>query len=154
MFEGQPQEEVDAMMKSPQWKRSALFLTYDEHGGIYDHVAPPKACAPDATAPHFEPDEEKAEGGFDQLGLRVPVVVVSPFAKKGFVSHVQHDHSSITRFIETRFKLPALTGRDANSDPMLEFFDFKNPPFLTPPQLPEATVNEGEKSYCTQSFSR
>jgi phospholipase C len=145
---------VAAMMKSPQWKRSALFITYDEHGGIYDHVAPPKACAPDATAPKFDPGEESSPGAFDQLGVRVPLMVVSPFSKKSFVSHVVHDHTSITRFLETRFKLPALTARDANADPMLEFFDFQNPPFLTPPELPDATVNEGEQAYCVQSFTR
>ncbi|MDB4993958.1 MAG: Acid phosphatase [Myxococcaceae bacterium] len=145
---------VAAMMKSPQWKRSALFITYDEHGGIYDHVAPPKGCAPDGVAPKFEPGEETTEGGFDQLGVRVPIIVVSPFAKKSFVSHVQHDHTSITRFLETRFKLPALTARDANADPMLEFFDFQNPPFLTPPALPDAVVDQAELDYCVKTFTR
>jgi phospholipase C len=144
---------VTALMKSPQWKHLALFLTYDEHGGIYDHVPPPKACAPDATPPFFEPGEE-SPGAFDQLGVRVPIIVVSPYAKKGFVSHVVHDHSSITRFIQTRFKLPALTARDANADPLLEFFDFAHPPFTTPPALPDAIVDEAEQDYCVRTFTR
>src|SRR5439155_1425349 len=78
-------------------------------------------------------------GAFDQYGVRVPAVVVSPYAKSHFVSHVVHDHTSILRFIEYRFGMPSLTNRDAAADPMLEFFDFNSPPFVTPPSLPAAT---------------
>jgi phospholipase C len=70
----------------------------------------------------------------------VPVVVVSPFAKAHYVSHVVHDHTSITRFIETRYNLPSLTARDAAANPMLEFFDFPNAPFETPPSFAAPTV--------------
>ena len=125
--------KIDALLKSPLWPSSALFLTYDEHGGFYDHVPPPPACIPDDIPPELEKGDVVEE--FDRYGFRVPVVVVSPFAKKKFVSHVVHDHTSILRFIETRFDLPALTRRDANADPMLEFFDFANPPFLRPPRF-------------------
>ena len=70
----------------------------------------------------------------------MPVVVVSPFAKAHFVSHVVHDHTSILRFIEQRFGLPTLTARDAAADPMLEFFDFHNPPFPSPPSFSKPSV--------------
>ncbi len=145
---------IKSMMKSPQWKESALFLTYDEHGGQYDHVAPPAACPPDDAAPQFFTDEDKAFDAanpgtkFDRYGFRVPVVVVSPFAKKSFVSHHVYDHTSITRFIEAMFKLPALTSRDANADPMYDFFDFENPPFMSPPELPEAAVDQARFEEC------
>ncbi len=151
---------VHAMFKSPQWKQSALFITYDENGGIYDHVAPPSACAPDDIAPEFETDEDKAYDAanpgarFDQLGFRVPVTVVSPFAKKGYVSHKTFDHTSITRFIEAKFKMPALTARDANADPMFDFFDFENPPFMTPPNLPEATIDQDRRTACQALYPK
>jgi phospholipase C len=72
----------------------------------------------------------------------VPVAVISPFSKQHFVSHVVHDHSSILRFIETRFGLPSLTQRDASADPMLEMFNFQNPAFVQPPTLPAAIVDQ------------
>jgi phospholipase C len=129
---------ITALEKSRDWRSSALFLTYDENGGFYDHVAPPTAVAPDAIAPMLQPGDTVA--GFNQLGPRVPVVVVSPFAKAHYVSHVVHDHTSITKFIETRFKLGSLTSRDAAADPMLEFFSFPAAPFRTPPSFSAPTV--------------
>jgi len=130
---------INALMTSPNWPRSALFHTYDEHGGFFDHVPPPPACIPDNIPPMLQAGD--TPGQFNNYGIRVPVVVVSPFSKRRFVSHVVHDHTSILRFIETRFDLPALTNRDANADPMLEFFDFANPPYVTPPKLPEAPID-------------
>ena len=130
---------VDAMFTSPLWTDSALFITYDEHGGFYDHVPPPPACVPDAIPPNLQPGDES--GAFDRYGIRVPFVVVSPFARKRYVSHTVTDQTSVLRFIETRFDLPALTNRDANAAPLLEMFDFADPPFLTPPKLPAATVD-------------
>jgi phospholipase C len=150
---------VHALMKSPQWKQLALFFTYDENGGIFDHVPPPPACEPDDAAPDFRTDEDKAFDKdhpgtkFDHLGFRVPVVVVSPFAKKSFVSHHTYDHTSITRFIEAMFKVPALTNRDANADPMYDFFDFDNPPFMTPPSLPDATIDQARHDECVKIFT-
>ena len=129
---------VTALEKSRDWRSSALFLTYDENGGFYDHVAPPAAVAPDAISPMLQPGDTAA--AFNQLGPRVPVVVVSPFAKAHYVSHVVHDHTSITRFIETRFSLPSLTARDAASNPMLEFFDFSTRTFKVPPSFPAPSV--------------
>ncbi len=137
---------MNGLMASPNWSSSAMFLTYDEHGGFYDHVAPPAAPAPDNIAPMLQPGD--AVAGFDRYGIRVPVVVVSPFARSHFVSHVVHDHTSILRFIEYRFGLPALTQRDAQADPMLEFFDFANPPFMTPPALPAAVIDATKLAAC------
>jgi phospholipase C len=129
---------IKNLQASPNWSSSALFLTYDEHGGFYDHVPPPAAVPPDNIPPMLQPGDTVA--GFDNLGIRVPVVVVSPFAKSHFVSHVVHDHTSILRFIEQRFGLPTLTARDAAADPMLEFFNFHNPPFLIPPTFAKPPV--------------
>ncbi|WP_272867710.1 alkaline phosphatase family protein [Crenothrix polyspora] len=147
---------VAALMANPEvWKRSVLFITYDEHGGFYDHVEPPPACEPDNLRPKWtgryggkptalrqvclasdgspidkcntiDSSDPNYGGGFNRYGVRVPLMVVSPWAKHNHVSHQTYDHTSILRFIEARFGLPALTDRDANADPMLDFFDFTN----------------------------
>jgi phospholipase C len=103
---------LDHVMKSPGWQSTAVFVSYDESGGYVDHVAPPSAAPPDATQPEF-----------NYLGFRVPLFVVSPWAIRG-VSHLVHSHTSILRFLEALFDLPALTARDANSDALLDMFDF------------------------------
>jgi len=144
---------VHALFKSPQWKTSALFLTYDENGGVYDHVAPPTACAPDGTPPKLE-NGDTTPGGFDRLGFRVPLVVVSPYAKKGYVSHKQFDHTSITRFIEAKFKLPALTARDANAEPLFDLFDFTAMQFPDPPPIAEPTVDQAQLDYCSATYAK
>ena len=142
---------ITGLFKSPNWGSSALFLTYDEHGGFYDHVNPPPACPPDTIPPMLQAGDTVA--AFDNYGIRVPVAVVSPFARSHFVSHVVHDHTSILKFIETRFNLPTLTNRDANADPMLEFFDFSAPSFPTPPSL-DITLPDLEKAIeCEQNES-
>lgn len=125
---------IDAVMKCPNWKRIALFFTYDEHGGFYDHVPPPKACPPDDISPILEAGD--VPGEFDRLGVRVPMFVVSPYAKKHYVSHYVYDHTSILRFVQARFVLPALTARDAHARPPIDMFDFKHPSFIKPPVLP------------------
>ena len=78
----------------------------------------------------------------------MPITVISPYAKMHFVSHVVHDHTSILRFVETRFDLPALTRRDANADPMLEFFDFSSAKFSTPPKMPTPKIDPKRKAAC------
>jgi phospholipase C len=125
---------VRALMSGKDWNRTALFITWDENGGIYDHVEPPKACKPDNVAPTYHEDADEAyaknhRDTFDRYGFRVPVLVVSPWAKPHHVSHTTYDHTSLIRFIETRFDLPALTARDANAGAMLDFFDFSAPSF-------------------------
>lgn len=132
--------KIGALMKSDYWKKSALFLTYDEGGAFFDHVPPPEACAPDNTPPKLWPTDVK--GDFKRLGFRVPFIAVSPYVKRHYVSHSVYEHTSILKFIETKFNLPALTRRDANADAMLDLFDFKNPDFSVPP-LPSAAPENG-----------
>ena len=131
-------EQLNPLFQSSAWKSSAVFLTYDENGGFYDHVAPPAACAPDKIAPNLKPND--MPGKFDRLGLRVPFTAVSPYAKHHYVSHQVYDHTSILKFIETKFNLPALTARDANADGLADLFDFAHPVFAAP-ALPSATVD-------------
>lgn len=110
----------DAAVKSPLWKRMVVFFTYDEAGGFFDHVPPPPYDANQSKVCVARPEDSD----FHELGVRVPLVVISPWARRGYVSHVRHEHTSITRFIELLFDLPALTKRDANSDAFLDMFDF------------------------------
>ena len=145
---------IQAVMQSPNWPTTALFFTYDEHGGFYDHVAPPEACKPDTIAPMLDLTDPDSlyPAQFNRYGFRVPVVVVSPFAKPGFVSHAVYDHTSILRFIETRFHLPALTDRDANASPMLDMFDFSHAALLNPPELPAPNVDPARLDQCKADF--
>ncbi len=113
---------------SRYWNDMALIWTYDEAGGFFDHVPPPAhVCI-----------ARPQDADFFEAGVRVPLVVISPWARTHYVSHVVQDHTSIPRFLETLFDLPALTARDANSDAMLDMFDFQSPQLLTPPAAPEA----------------
>ena len=127
---------VHALIQARTWKNTALFLTYDEHGGYYDHVPPPPAIPPDSVAPILEPGDVPA--AFDRYGFRVPMLVISPWAKPRHVSRVVGDHTSITAFIERKWNLPAMTFRDANAHPMTDYFDFGKPAFLEPPKLAAA----------------
>jgi phospholipase C len=130
-----------ALMHGPGWEHTAFFLTYDEHGGYYDHVPPPRAIAPDNLPPVQPPGQPAlTPGGFDRYGFRVPTVVVSPWARADYVSNVVQDHTSITAFIEHKFNLPAMTFRDANAHPMTDYFDFTAgvAPFAEPPRLAAA----------------
>ena len=115
----------DHAVKSPQWPRLAILWTYDEAGAFADHVPPPSGCRADATS---FPD--------NQMGPRVPLVAISPWAKRNHVSHVVHDHTALTRFIEALFDLPALTARDANSDALFDLFDFSCGRDLSVPEAP------------------
>ncbi len=136
-------EIVTRIMASDVWPRSAIIVTYDEHGGFFDHVAPPEACHPgDRSA------ETSVGGDFDRLGFRVPLTVVSPYARPGYVSDRVTDAASVLRFVQTRFLLPAMTGRDANAWPLLDMFDFETPTFLDPPDLADAPVDEAQVAAC------
>lgn len=97
---------IQAVQNSPYWKDTVIFLTYDDFGGFYDHVAPPKM---DRWGP----------------GGRVPMLVISPFAKRGFVDHTQYDHTSTLKFIETRWGLEPLGTRDAAANDLTNAFDFE-----------------------------
>ncbi len=126
---------IDAVMQGPAWEKTALIWVYDEHGGWYDHVPPQKAVKPDDVPPKLAAGDYP--GAYDYTGFRVPCCVVSAWSKNDYVSHQVFDHTSILKFVETKWNLPALTYRDANARNMLDFFDFTaaRPPFAEPPRL-------------------
>lgn len=133
---------INALMTSVSWKDSAFILTFDEFGGLYDHVPPQHAVNPDGIKPKDLMSGDictTATGpdcNFTYTGYRLPLIVVSPYAKKHFVSHTVMDTTAILKFIETRFGLPALTKRDAPQQSMNQFFNFNFPPWMTPPTPP------------------
>ncbi|HTY17683.1 MAG TPA: alkaline phosphatase family protein [Myxococcota bacterium] len=134
---------VNAAMQGPAWPKTLLIWLYDEHGGYYDHVPPPRAVAPDDIPPEIQvpPDQP---GGYDRYGFRVPAAIVSPYARRNYVSHVVHDHTSVLKLIETKWNLPALTFRDANADDLLDSLDLHGEPaFLEPPVLPPSALSTG-----------
>jgi len=96
---------VNAIGASKFWNNTVIFVTWDDWGGWYDHVAPPQL---DVMG----------------LGFRVPLIVVSPFAKRGYVSHTQHEFGSILKFTEEQFGLPSLGTTDARSDDLSDCFNF------------------------------
>jgi phospholipase C len=125
-----------------------MIFTYDEPGGFYDHMPAQPATPPDpASSSTYLPIDLKANDictqpgalgtgtcNFAYTGYRVPLIVVSPFAKKNYVSHTVYDHTAILKLIEKRFGLNALTLRDAaQADMSTDFFDFVNVPWATPP---------------------
>jgi len=100
---------VNAIGSGPDWRTSAIFVVWDDWGGWYDHVAPPK---------------------LDRMGLgfRVPFIVISPWARRGYVSHVQHEFGSILKFTENAFALPRLGTTDVRADALSDCFDFDQRP--------------------------
>ena len=136
---------INAVLRSPAWSKSLLVWCYDEHGGYYDHVPPPAAVRPDSIAPQLAAGDTPA--GFDRYGFRVPAVVVSPYARPNYVSHVVHDHTSVLKLVETKWNLPAMTYRDANASDLLDCLDLRRPAFAEPPNLP-APANPGGVSRC------
>jgi phospholipase C len=131
---------INAVMNGPDWDRTLLMWTYDEHGGYYDHVRPPAAVPPDGIPPDVLAGES-AYDGFARLGFRVPFAVVSPWARPRYVSHVTFDHTSMLKLIETKWNLPALTYRDANASAPLDMLDLRRPSFAEPPPLAEPLVD-------------
>ena len=135
---------IEAVTQSPRWSRTLLIYTYDEHGGYYDHVAPPSAIAPDNIAPVLQPGDPS--GGYDAYGPRVPAIVVSPYSRPGGVSNTVYDHTSVLATIESKWNLPALTNRDANAATVMDFLDLENPATLLDPppiQAPSETGPSG-----------
>ena len=138
---------MKALMQSSSWKDSAFILTFDEFGSFYDHVPPQPAVQPDGVAPIDLGANDvcsKVTGpncNFVFTGYRIPLLVVSPFTKKNYVSHTTADFTAILKLIETRFGLTSLTNRDAAQMDMTEFFDFNNPPWMTPPGVPDQDLN-------------
>lgn len=125
---------MQAFMGSPIWSNSVFFLSFDEGGGLYDHVQPMAAVQPDGIAP-VDLLPKDPPGDFTRSGFRLPVMVVSPYTKPHFVSHQPADNTAILKFIEERFNLASLTKRDA-AQTDLDFFDFTKASWATPPTLP------------------
>ena len=109
--------QINAVMQGRDWDSTVIFLMWDDFGGFYDHVPPP-------TLDSFG------------LGPRVPLIIISPYAKPNHVSHTQYEASSVLKFIEEKFNLPALSERDANANDTLDSFNFNQKPIkplvLTP----------------------
>jgi phospholipase C len=140
--EGVLEKVVRAIGSGPAWRKTLFILTYDEHGGYYDHVPPPPALQPDLFRPVVQPGQKTYEG-FRRYGFRVPTVVVSPYAKKDYVSHTVYDHTSILAFLERKWNLPAMTMRDANANDITDMLDMQamaagQPTFPDLPPLPAA----------------
>ena len=100
---------VNALGTSKYWKNSAIFITWDDWGGWYDHVVPPQYNS-------------------YELGFRVPLIVVSPYAKSGYVSHRQHEFGSILKFVEETFGLGSMNTTDVRADDLSDFFNFNQAP--------------------------
>jgi phospholipase C len=125
---------INKFLQSPAYSSSIFILTYDDPAGLYDHVPPINEVLPDNIPPILRSTDIKAS--FNQSGLRVPVIVISPWTKPHYISHVNRDFTAILKLIEKRFTLPAMTARDAAQDDMTEFFNFSTPQIPTPPPLP------------------
>jgi phospholipase C len=113
----------EAIRNSPLWEKSMLLITYDEHGGFYDHVKPPAiVCPGDAL-------EDKNKLGFDfkQLGVRVPAIVISPYIPSQTIDHNVYDHTSLLKTVEKRFALQPLTVRDRNANSFEQLFSLDVP---------------------------
>jgi phospholipase C len=137
---------VNAMISGPQWKKSMLIWTYDEWGGWYDHVPPPAAIPPDNVLPILSLNQ--VAGRFDQYGFRVPAGVVSPLAKRDFVSHTVYDHTSVLSTLERKWNLPALTRRDANANDLFDMVDLQSPPAFDKPPTLKAPANPALTKEC------
>jgi phospholipase C len=96
-------------MRGPDWSHTAIFVVWDDFGGLYDHVPPPHV---DTMG----------------LGARVPLIVISPWARRGLVRHTRYEPSSILAFMEHIFRLPALTARDKHANDLLGMFNFHKAP--------------------------
>ena len=108
-------DQVSAAMSSPLWPQLALFVTWDDWGGWWDHVTPPEL-------------ERWTDGTQFRLGGRVGCLVISPYARRGHVSHARHSHVSLVKFCETTFGLPSINARTMASDGMEDCFDFSQTP--------------------------
>lgn len=131
---------LEAIFRSPLWERCLVLITYDEHGGFYDHVPPPLTA-----------DDHAAEG-FDQLGFRVPALIVGPWVKQGVV-HTVFDNTSALKYLCERFGLTPWTTRIAAAASLGEALDTerlaRGEP-LPPPVLPQVTVPEAELTEACQ----
>jgi phospholipase C len=123
---------VNAIGNSQYWPDTAIILTWDDWGGWYDHVAPTVI------------DDGSSWGSGYVYGFRVPMIVMSPYAKPAYISHVTHDFGSILKFVETTFNLPSLGYADVPADDLSDIFDYAQKPVrfqtITPPSNTEACI--------------
>jgi phospholipase C len=159
-------EVINRVLHGRGWPHTLLIWVYDEHGGYYDHVPPPAAVPPDDVEgrsvigsrsrlaallrPVFprlvKTKENQTEGPhrYDRYGFRVPAVIVSPYARPGYVCPEVLDHTSVLRLVEEKWNLPPLTARDAAARIPLDALDLTGPPaFADPPPLPEPSLRWG-----------
>jgi phospholipase C len=104
------------------WARTLLVITYDEHGGCYDHVPPPAAVPPEPNSPAGQYDFK-----FDRLGVRLPTVLISPLIEPGTIVHTLFDHTSIIKTVSNRWGLPPLTERDKAANDLGEVLTLASP---------------------------
>lgn len=128
----------ETIRNSPHWPTSLLIVLYDEHGGFHDHVPPPSAIPPGDEA---MPGNSRHGFKFDQLGVRVPAVVVSPYTRRGSIDHDVHDHSSLLATLEHLFDLEPLTQRDAGAVGLEHLFALTSPRQDAPTTLPSPAVS-------------
>jgi len=102
-------KQINAIMQGPNWASTAIFLVWDDFGGFYDHVPPPTL---DAYG----------------LGIRVPLIVISPYAKTNNISHTRYEFASVIKFIEKNWGLPSMNGRDVNATNLMDAFNFTGTP--------------------------
>jgi phospholipase C len=149
------QQTYEAVRSGPGWDQTLLIITYDEHGGLYDHVSPPTNAV--------TPDNSVGEFGFDftRFGVRVPAVLVSPLIPAGTIFNVAAgtmpiDHTSVLKTIEVRWGLPALTKRDAAAPDLGDVLTLTTPRTDDPlagvvaPTVPGANPAAGEVSHLQQ----
>jgi phospholipase C len=147
----------DALRSNPDvWKKSVLIITYDEHGGFYDHVVPPSNIPnPDGiTSPTGGDPSYAPNFAFDRLGLRVPALIVSPWVKAGRVDSTQYQHTSVLATLKKMFGLANfLTQRDASANTFESLFDEMHqvrddtPVTLPRANLPAITVSADDPAH-------
>ncbi|GEL73399.1 alkaline phosphatase family protein [Myxococcus virescens] len=128
-------DTYEAIRNSPVWNESLLIVTWDEHGGFYDHVTPPAAPAPCDTW-QMSSSVNKYGFTFQQYGVRVPAVVISPWIARNVIDHRLYDHASVPATVEAAFGLPQMTLRDANANNVLSLATLSAPRTDCPEYLP------------------
>jgi hypothetical protein len=124
----------ETIRNSPHWEKSALLITIDEHGGFYDHVEPPAATPPGDIG---QISDSHNGFKFDQLGVRVPAIVVSPYTRRGTIDHTVYDHASLLATLESYWKMKNLTQRDKVANDFLHLFSLDAPRTDAPTTTPE-----------------
>jgi phospholipase C len=128
--------QIQAIVDAGLWPRTVIFVTWDDWGGWYDHVTPPNVEKWNSKRTQYAADAHPEFNGEQfRYGSRVPCLVISPYARKGFVSRKQHSHISLLKFCQNLLGIPPIHPRLNTADDMSDCFDAKQAP-LTPPKLP------------------